>query len=138
MLRRGLILAVLAVVAVMASSACAVAAQPGRGNWVSLGQRNVTDRVDHDTVVVTGSRGTFTAGKFTVQRRAVGFHRVVIHFANGADQNVELRNTIRAGGESRVIDIDGADRVIRSIDFWYDTASIGRGQRATVRVLGRH
>jgi len=136
MVRRGLILAVLAVV--MTSWACAVRAQPGGGNWVSLGQRNVTDRVDHDTVMVTGSRGTFTAVKFTVQRRAVDFHRVVIHFANGGDQNVELRNTIRAGGESRVIDIDGADRVIRSIDFWYDTASIGRGQRATVRVLGRH
>ncbi len=136
MLRRGMILAVLAVV--MTSSACAVRAQPGGGNWVSLGQRNVTDRLDHDTVVVTASRGTFTAVKFTVQRRAVDFHRVVIHFANGGDQNVELRNTIRAGGESRVIDIDGADRVIRSIDFWYDTASIGRGQRATVRIFGRH
>ncbi len=131
-------MATLAILVVGASAACAVRAQPGRGNWVLLGERNVTDRLDHDTVVVTGSRGTFTAVKFEIRRRAVDFHRVVVHFANGSEQNVELRNTIRAGGESRVIDIDGADRVIRSIDFWYDTASIGRGQRATVRVLGRH
>lgn len=63
-------------------------------------------KADHDTVVVTGARGNFTAIKLTVQRNAVDFHRVVIHYRNGSDQNVELRNTIPAGGESRVIDID--------------------------------
>jgi len=134
MQRRRMILAVLAVIV---GAACAVRAQPNRGNWVLLGQRNVTDRADHDTVMVTGAKGNFTAVKFEVQRRAVDFHRVVIHFANGDDQKVEMRNVIRAGGESRAIDIEGRDRVIRSIDFWYDAQTLGRGQRATVRVLGR-
>ena len=134
MQRRRMILAVLVVLV----SACGgVRAQTARGNWVLLGSRTVTDRAEHDTITVTGARGTFTAVKFEVRQRAVDFHRVVIHFANGGDQNVELRNTIRAGGESRVIDIDGADRVIRSIDFWYDAKTLGRGGRATVRVLGR-
>jgi hypothetical protein len=36
-----------------------------------------------------------------------------------------------------VIDIEGRDRVIRSIDMWYDARSVGRGGAATVRVLGR-
>jgi hypothetical protein len=134
MQRRSVILAVLVVIA---GAACAVRAQPARGNWVLLGSRTVTDRADHDTVTVTGAKGDFKAIKIEVQRRAVDFHRVVIHFRNGDDQKVELRNTIRAGGESRVIDIDGRDRVIRSIDFWYDAATVGRGQRAVVRVLGR-
>jgi hypothetical protein len=129
---------VLAVLAVTICAACAVRAQPGRGQWVLLGQRAVTDRADHDTIVVTGAKGNFTAVKFEVRRHAVDFHRVVIHFGNGDDQNVELRNTIRAGGESRVIDINGIDRVIRSIDFWYDAKTLGRGGSATVRVLGRH
>lgn len=134
MQRRRMILAGLVV---MAAAASAVLAQPARGNWVLLGQRNVTDRADHDTVTVTGAKGNFTAIKIEVLRRAVDFHKVVIHFRNGDDQNVELRNSIRAGGESRVIDINGGDRVIRSIDFWYDAKTLGRGQRAAVRVLGR-
>lgn len=66
------------------------------------------------------------------------FRRVTIHFANGDDQTVELRATIPAGGESRVIDIDGANRVIREVEFWYDAKTLGRGGRALVRVLGRH
>lgn len=134
MRRRRMILAVLVV---LAAAAGIVQAQGRGAQWVLLGSQTVTDRADHDTIRVTGAKGTFTAVKFEVRQRAVDFHRVVIHFANGGDQNVELRNTIRAGGESRVIDIDGADRVIRSIDFWYDAKTLGRGGRAIVRVLGR-
>lgn len=135
MQRRQMILAVLVVVVAAAGSMLA----QGRGaQWVLLGSRIVTDRADHDTIKVTGEEGSFTAVKVEVRRHAVNFHRMVIHFGNGADQKVELRNTIPANGESRVIDITGGARVIRSIDFWYDAKTLGRGGRAVVRVLGRH
>jgi hypothetical protein len=57
------------------------------------------------------NKGTFTAIKIDVGRRGVDFDRVVIHFANGGDQNVAMRASIPANGESRVIDIDGRNRV---------------------------
>ena len=41
-----------------------------------LGQRPVTDRVDHDQIVVTIARGDFRAIKITVHRAAVDLHRV--------------------------------------------------------------
>ena len=118
----------------------AVAAQAQRASrqWVLLGERTVTDRGDHDVLPVTGARGSFDAIRFEVRNHAVDFRRVTIHFANGDDQTVELRATIPAGGESRVIDIDGANRVIREVEFWYDAKTLGRGGRALVRVLGRH
>ncbi len=127
---------VLAMIGLAMATSASLHAQRAR-DWALLGERTVTDRGDHDTVVVSGVRGTFTAVKFEVQRHAVDFQRVVIHFGNGDDQKVELRDTIRAGGETRVIDIEGANRVIRSIDFWYDANTIGRGGRAVVRALGR-
>jgi hypothetical protein len=125
-------------IALVAVCLSGVAAGAQAGRWTLLGSRTVTDRVDHDTVVVTERRGAFDAVKFEVRGRSVDFHRVVIHFANGGDQTVEMRDTIRAGGESRAIDVEGTDRVIRSIDFWYDANTARRGGRATVRVLGRH
>jgi len=127
---------VLAMIGLVVATSASLQAQRAR-DWALLGERTVTDRGDHDTVVVSGVRGTFTAVKFEVQRHAVDFQRVVIHFGNGDDQKLELRDTIRAGGETRVIDIEGANRVIRSIDFWYDANTIGRGGRAVVRALGR-
>jgi len=108
-----------------------------QGKWEVLGQRNVSDRADHDTIAVTRAKGTFKSIRFEVRRHAVDFERVVVHFANGDDQKIELRATIPAGGESRVVDLEGKARVIRTIDLWYDAHTLGRGGSATVRVVGR-
>ena len=134
MQRRRMILAVLVM---LVGAAWTLEAQGRGGSWALLGSRIVTDRADHDTIKVTGAEGNFTAVKLEVRRHAVNFQRMVIHFGNGADQKVELRNTIPANGESRVIDINGGDRIIQSIDFWYDAKTLGKGGRAVVRVMGR-
>jgi hypothetical protein len=127
MTKRALLLAVLG---------CASRGAGAQGpSWVLLGQRTVTDRVDHDQIVVTATRGDFRRIKITVQRAAVDFHRVVVHYRNGGDQEIEMRHTIPAGGESRAIDLRAGDRVIRSVDFWYDARTI-RGRRAVVRLFG--
>lgn len=110
------------------------AAGPVRG-WELLGTRTVTDRADHDSVAAR-HQGTFRSLKITVQRRAVQFHDVKIHFANGDVQDVALRTVIPAGGESWVIDIEGHDRVIRTVEFWYDAQT--RGKRAVVKVFGKN
>ena len=122
-----------AVVVVLLAAIAPLQAQP----WMRLGARSVSDRADHDVVPVTGRDGRFTAVRFAVRGHSVDFHRVVIHFRNGEDQTVQMRATIRAGGESRAIDVEGRDRVIRSIEFWYDANTFGRGGRATVTVFGR-
>ena len=123
-------------VLLLAALGCASGGARAQGpNWVLLGQRTVTDRVDHDQIVVTIARGDFRAIKITVHRAAVDFHRVVVHFANGGDQEVEMRHTIPAGGETRAIDLRAGERVIRSVDFWYDARTI-RGRRAVVRLHG--
>jgi len=114
-------------------AAAAVAAK----GWTLLGTRTVTDRLDHDSIAVTASRGEFTALQVRVQRRAVQFRSMTVHFANGGKQEVELRNVIPAGGSSRVIDLVGADRVITRVDFVYDAQALG-GRRAVVRLYGRH
>jgi hypothetical protein len=131
-LRKSLILGLFCVITL--GLVAAVAAGPVRG-WELLGTRTVTDRIDHDTIAA-GHQGTFRSIKITVGRRAVQFRDVKIHFANGDVQDVELRNVIPAGGESRVIDVEGHDRVIRSIELWYDAQT--RGKRAVVKVYGKN
>ena len=129
-------LAFLALVAVVLTLALPSAAA-ARDGWTLLGERRVTDRADHDTIAVTASRGDFRKLQFRVTGRPVQFHRVVVHFGDGSDQTIELREVIKAGNRSRVIDLEGGDRVIRSIDLWYDAQSIGRGKGALVRVFAQ-
>jgi len=107
-------------------------------HWESLGTLTVSDAKDHDVLAVTRAQGTFRSLKLEVQVRAVQFRSMKIHFANGETQDVELRDVIPAGGESRVIDVEGVgDRVIHSIEFTYDAQALG-GKKARVRVFGKN
>ena len=132
MLRHAAVMAFL-VLTMSTAGALDVAAQ----GWTLLGSRTVNDRVDHDSIAVTGMRGDFTGVKIAVgQLSPIRFYRVVVHYANGGSQELEVRDLIPAGGETRVMDLRGAERIIRNIDIWYEARSIGpRG--AVVRVYGR-
>ena len=120
----------------VALAGAGVAAAKSQPAWLLLGERTVTDAVDHDVIPVTKAEGTYQAIRLKVFERAVQFRRVVIHFGNGTRQEVELRTVIPAGGESRVIDVAGGDRVINRIELVYDAQSLA-GHRAVVRVFGK-
>jgi hypothetical protein len=110
----------------------------GLRTWEVLGTMTVSDGADHDTMAVTAGKGTFRSLKLEVLDQAVQFHHMKIHFANGETQDVPLRNVIRAGGESRVVDIEGrGDRVIRTIELRYDAQSL-LGKKARVRIYGKN
>lgn len=101
-------------------------------DWHKLGDRYVGHAVDRDEIDVGAKKGRFDAIKLTVRRRAVRFRDVRVHFGNGDVQDVPLRRRIEAGGETRVIRLDGEEkRVIDKVVFWYDTA--GRPRRGKVQ-----
>jgi hypothetical protein len=115
--------------------AAALAVQAG-GRWKLLGERVVNDRLDHDTIPVTKYEGNFKALKLAVRGSAVHFLDVKVHFGNGSVQDVQLRSVVPAGGESRIIDLQGTDRVVNRVEFWYEADSLARGKKAVVRVFG--
>jgi hypothetical protein len=123
--------------AVLAIGVLLIAIPAAAQRWELLGTRDVTDRGDRDEIIVTGVRGDFTAVKLAVQRSPVQISRVVVHFANGGQQELEMRDIIRAGGETRAIDLKGNDRVIRRVEFWYEAKSVGR-RGAVVRLFARN
>lgn len=132
-----LVFALLALLSLVLPAEAGPRRQRARG-WEHLGTRTVTDGADHDTIPVTAAQGTFRSLQIRVEGRAVQFRDMKVHFANGDVQNVELRSVIPAGGESRVIDVEGrGDRAVRSVEFWYDAQSLG-GKRAAVKLFGKN
>ena len=127
---RTLLLISIVCVAFLSSSALA------EGRWKVLGSRKVNHTVDHDTIHVTAVRGDFRRIRIRVSNVAVDFHRVVVHYANGGDDTIPMAMRIPAGGYSRVIDLRGSDRVIRSVDFWYDTRGLA-GRHGIVTLYGQ-
>jgi hypothetical protein len=106
--------------------------------WEKLGQRKVNYKIDRDEIMVTARDGRFSAIKLKVKKGAVNMHKMTIHFGDGTIQQVNLKNRIPAGGETRVIDLKGnKKRVIRKVVFWYDTRNLAN-KKAVVELWGRH
>lgn len=106
----------------------------GGGRWQYLGQAHVDGARDRDTISVD-DRGTFRALQIEVRDAPIEFQRVVVHFENGGDHEVEVRDRVRAGQRTRVIDLPGDQRRIRSVEFWYGKARYG-SRRPTLRLYG--
>jgi hypothetical protein len=105
--------------------------------WEKLGERKVNYALDRDEIVVTASEGRFTALKIMVKKGGINLHKMVVHFGDGSTQELELRDEIRAGGESRVMNLEGRRRIIRKVVFWYDTKNFA-DKKAEVELWGRH
>jgi hypothetical protein len=107
-----------------------------RGRWIHLGDKHVDGKSDHDKISIGSSEGRFRQLQIRVREADVDFQRVVVHFGNGADEELHFRERINAGGQTQPLNLVGYDRVIKSVEFWYTKANWGE-RRPTVELYGR-
>jgi hypothetical protein len=105
--------------------------------WERLGTRKVSFKAERDEIMVTGQEGTFRSLKLMVHKAGINIKKMIVHFGSGQMQDVELRQSIPAGGETRVIDLKGNKRIIKKVVFYYDTKNRS-ARKATVELWGRH
>ena len=105
-------------------------------SWTELGSAKVNGHTDHDEIWVTNSRGDFKAIKLFVHNEGIDFDRVVVHFGNGGQDVMQIKNFIPAGGETRVMDLEGGDRVIKKVDFFYQSNAM-TSKKAKVVLYGK-
>jgi len=107
----------------------------GQGRWIYLGEANVDGNADHDRIKIGRDDGRFRAIQIHVERAPIEFQRVVVHYGNGADEEIAIRNRINPGGKTRAIDLRGRDRVIDSVELWYAKARYGSA-KPKLRLFG--
>ncbi len=106
------------------------------GSWRLLGSVQANLRADHDVIMVAGPYDYFRRLKFKVTNASLNMQRMIVRYDDGGrPENIDVRYNIPQGGESRVIDLIGGKRKIKSVEFWYDTKGILNG-RANVTLLG--
>ena len=109
---------------------------PG-ANWELLGAKKINKSHDRDVITVTAAEGTFNALRFKVKYRPVTIYDMKVYYGNGSVEDVKVRYHVAAGGESRIINLRGRDRIIQKVVFRYETKPI-HGRRAEIRLFGRH
>jgi len=106
------------------------------GRWIYLGEANVDGRADHDKISVGKSEGRFRELQIRVERAPIEFQRVVVHYSDGGDEELPVRERIRAGSETRPLDLRGRERNINSVEFWYARAR-SNSEKPKLRLYGR-
>ena len=108
----------------------------GVGTWRLLGHTQAKFSADHDAIFVAGPYDFFRRLKFKVTDAPINMVRMIVRYDDGGlPENIDIRFNIPQGGESRVIDLKGGRRKLKSVEFWYDTKGILNG-RADVTLFG--
>ena len=125
-------------VAVLTANAQKVATPNGgaNGTWKLLGTVQAKHNADHDAIVVKGPYDYFWKLKFKVTDSPLNITKMIVRYDDGGlPENIETRFEIPKGGESRVIDLKGRKRKIKSVEFWYDTKGFLNG-KANLTLFG--
>ena len=108
--------------------------RPERG-WELLGSKKVGFITDRDVIQVGRGEGRFRAVKVRVKDAPIHMTDLKVIYTNGQPDDLPIRSEIRAGGESRAIDLKGRERAIREIQMVYRSKPTFKGF-ATVEVWG--
>jgi len=106
------------------------------GKWKKLGSKQVANKLDRDVIHVGLKKGGFTKLKVQVTRGGINMHKMIVEYANGSQDKIELKQTFKKNYNTRIIDLEGGKRVIKNITFWYDSKNISR-KKAVVHVYGK-
>jgi hypothetical protein len=87
--------------------------------WEKLGCKDVRFIIDRDTLRVGRQEGLFRAIRLRVKEAPVEFFDIRVTYSNGRQQDVRVRQIIRAGEQSGAIDLPGENRGIDKIEMIY-------------------
>lgn len=125
-----------AVIACLAIIASAATASQGRAEWELLGEKAVGFGVDRDVINVGRREGRFERLMLRVGRNDIEVLDLKVIYGNGEVDDIRVRHSIRAGGETRPLDLQGDHgRRIDRIELTYRSRPSFRGQ-AVIQVYG--
>jgi hypothetical protein len=133
---RSLCAAALAMAVAVTTLAPDAGARPNNRDWELLGRQAVGFGVDRDVVQVGRKDGDFRKIQLRVKGNAIEILDLKVVYGNGQTDDVRVRERIRAGGQTRVIDLQGRERFIRNVQLIYRSKPNFKGQ-AVVEVWGR-
>ena len=103
--------------------------------WHKIGETTVNFVKEREEILVTGS-DRFASIKFKVIDAPIQLTDMEVYFDSGDKQVIKVNTTIKAPGESRVIDIKGGERDLKKIVFIYKTVPNRKDDKAHVEIWG--
>ena len=103
--------------------------------WKKLGERTVNGKLDKDTIIVGADDGLFSAIQVKVENSSLEMRDIKVNFGNGSSFSPPTKLVFAPNQTTRVIDLPGEKRVIKSVEFKY--SNLPGGGNARVELWGR-
>ena len=114
----------------------AMAQRRGGEDWVELGCKEVSFRVDRDVLPVGRQDGRFYAIRLYARGGAVEMLHLRVIYANGDPDNIPVRHILDRGERTRSLDLRGRARSINQIEMTYRALPNRRDREPIVCVEG--
>lgn len=102
--------------------------------WHQIGKTTVDFKSDRDVIMIMGYN-RFTAIKFKVSEAPIELLDLEVYYEIGDKDDVKIQSSIKANGETRIIDLNGSRKVVKVI-FMYKTLQNRNDKRANVELWG--
>lgn len=104
--------------------------------WYKIGQANVDFKRDRDEIVILGA-DRFKSIKLKVINTPIDLKDLEIYYESGNKQDVKINVSLKAAGESQVIDLEkGEQRSIKKLVIVYKTPANNMDVKGYVEVWG--
>jgi hypothetical protein len=128
----------LVVMLVVAQLNLAHAQKPGvvvsdKAGWHKIGEIKADFKVEKESIVVMGA-DMFKSIKLMVTDAPINIVSLKVYYEDGQVDDVTVRSEIKAGGETRAIDVKMKD--IKKVEFVYKTVSNAKEDKAHVELYG--
>jgi len=107
-------------------------AKPG---WHKIGEVKASFKMENESIVVLG-KDAFKSIKLKVTDAPINIENVQVFYESGDPEDVSVRSELKAGAETRVIDLKGGTREIKKVVFTYKTMPNSKDEKAHVELYG--
>jgi hypothetical protein len=135
------LLVILVVLLLAANVNVALAQDPGivtssKPGWHKIGETTASFKAENESIIVLGA-DKFKSIKLKITEAPVNIQSLQVFYEDGAMEEINVANEIKAGGETREIDLkNGMSKELKKVVFTYKTLPNRNDDRAHVELYG--
>lgn len=106
-----------------------------KAGWHKIGEVKASFKMENESISVLGA-DRFKSIKLKVTDAPINIENVRVFYENGESEEVNVRSELKAGAETRVIDLKGSSQELKKIVFTYKTLPNAKEEKAHVELYG--
>ncbi|MEJ1236539.1 hypothetical protein WBG78_00335 [Chryseolinea sp. T2] len=103
--------------------------------WHKIGEVKADFKMEDQTIAVLGN-DRFKSILLKVTDSPINIEDVTVIFENGETQDIHVKSELKAGSETRQIDLKGGSPEIKQVKFTYKTLPNAENDKAHVELYG--